>query len=618
MAYVFDQLNQALQPSSTNVFGSGQSPQQAQGQQSGTGSPLRSGGSAPAAGGSPGTATTSVGASSVKDTGVNQPQAPVDQTGALSQNYSNPGLLSGIQSQQSAAKTQLQNEANTYLTGAQNQDVTGGVTASQLTNAGTDSGAASAISSRLSQTQAPQAAAYTSGVNLQNPNLTALQSPSGLQTLLKTQGGSNYTSGEATLDQMLLGQNSGFQAGRAQALATQQALQQQQAQHQASLQNTAQKTIQNNWDTETGNIKTALGSDQTALLNAVQPQLSAYNNTISALNQTPNQQYITDQEGQALQAAEAAGKGQNYAQYLIPAQAQNLVANPNQYYAVGGPATAGQYLQQNGTLAQYNQLAQLLGQTNMAGGTVAPNQSFNQSAYEAALVAQAQQLAAAKAAAVIPYTPPTVTETGPTGQNVPSYVKALANGVQDIPNAVTAAGDLAAQAGNAAGQAGQTVANDTSKFLGVPTPVINAANTVNQAANHAGGVAAQQVHNTNTAAGNITKAAENNAKKIFSDVNAKTNIKTAKYGQVSDMLKNLTPSTYNYKPGLGMPAGPQMGVMAQDLQKSPLGSTAVSTDPQSGMKQVDYSKLFPAMTAALASHDERIRAIEAQKKKGMV
>ena len=57
-------------------------------------------------------------------------------------------------------------------------------------------------------------------------------------------------------------------------------------------------------------------------------------------------------------------------------------------------------------------------------------------------------------------------------------------------------------------------------------------------------------------------------------------------------MKHIVPSTWDYKdpdqPGAGY--GRQFGVMAQDLEKSEIGKTAVKETPD-GKKMVDYAKL---------------------------
>jgi hypothetical protein len=56
----------------------------------------------------------------------------------------------------------------------------------------------------------------------------------------------------------------------------------------------------------------------------------------------------------------------------------------------------------------------------------------------------------------------------------------------------------------------------------------------------------------------------------------------------------------------GAKPGTQYGPMAQDLEKTPAGRSVVETNPQTGMKQVDTSRLTMVNTAALAEQQKKI------------
>jgi hypothetical protein len=72
---------------------------------------------------------------------------------------------------------------------------------------------------------------------------------------------------------------------------------------------------------------------------------------------------------------------------------------------------------------------------------------------------------------------------------------------------------------------------------------------------------------------------------------------------------------YKDKPGAG--EGRYVSPMAQDLEKSELGKSAVKTGPD-GIKVVDYGKLGGTMVASLAYLNDRLNEIEGKKsgKKG--
>ena len=55
--------------------------------------------------------------------------------------------------------------------------------------------------------------------------------------------------------------------------------------------------------------------------------------------------------------------------------------------------------------------------------------------------------------------------------------------------------------------------------------------------------------------------------------------------------------------------GPQLGVMAQDLEQSEMGSKMVHED-ENGVKRVDYNNNGSTMMAALAELNERLNKLE--------
>ena len=76
-------------------------------------------------------------------------------------------------------------------------------------------------------------------------------------------------------------------------------------------------------------------------------------------------------------------------------------------------------------------------------------------------------------------------------------------------------------------------------------------------------------------------------------------------GDLKDLLNNLTPYKFNYKDE-HHGEGDRVGVMAQDLEKSPAGNDMV-IDTDEG-KMVEYD---PGMFAGLMSHlDKRLTKLE--------
>ncbi len=74
------------------------------------------------------------------------------------------------------------------------------------------------------------------------------------------------------------------------------------------------------------------------------------------------------------------------------------------------------------------------------------------------------------------------------------------------------------------------------------------------------------------------------------------------------MLDQVKPVSFDYKPGYGAP-GRNYGVLAQDLEKSPMGASLVSKDPQ-GIRKVNIGKATMANMASTADLHERVKVLE--------
>ena len=91
-----------------------------------------------------------------------------------------------------------------------------------------------------------------------------------------------------------------------------------------------------------------------------------------------------------------------------------------------------------------------------------------------------------------------------------------------------------------------------------------------------------------------------------SDKRAKTNIRDG--GRAADeFLRQLKAHTYDYKDPKDGP-GTQLGIMAQDLEKSKLGKAAVIDTPQG--KMVHGARLATQLAAALARVNDRVKELE--------
>ncbi len=74
------------------------------------------------------------------------------------------------------------------------------------------------------------------------------------------------------------------------------------------------------------------------------------------------------------------------------------------------------------------------------------------------------------------------------------------------------------------------------------------------------------------------------------------------------MLDHVKPVSFDYKPGYGAP-GRNYGVLAQDLEKSPMGASLITHD-KNGLKQVDVGKTAMANMASNADMHQRLLILE--------
>ena len=99
-----------------------------------------------------------------------------------------------------------------------------------------------------------------------------------------------------------------------------------------------------------------------------------------------------------------------------------------------------------------------------------------------------------------------------------------------------------------------------------------------------------------------------------SDEDLKTDIDYSSK-DVQKFMDRIKPASYNYKEEVKdsplASKNRELGVMAQDLEKSKLGKEAVHNTPEG--KIVDYNNLEPKMLASLASLNERLKRIEGKK-----
>ena len=96
-----------------------------------------------------------------------------------------------------------------------------------------------------------------------------------------------------------------------------------------------------------------------------------------------------------------------------------------------------------------------------------------------------------------------------------------------------------------------------------------------------------------------------------SDENAKQNIELAP-DQIDQFLNDLTGYKFNYKEPQKDGMGQQLGVMAQDVEKSPVGEKMVFKD-QEGAKNIDVGEALNAILASLGRLNEKVNNLEGSK-----
>ena len=97
---------------------------------------------------------------------------------------------------------------------------------------------------------------------------------------------------------------------------------------------------------------------------------------------------------------------------------------------------------------------------------------------------------------------------------------------------------------------------------------------------------------------------------LFSDERKKKNVASGQDAAES-FLDTLVARTFDYRqPGPFAPAGRQLGVMAQDVERTPMGSQLVTNTP--GGKMIDGNAGIGAVLAGEANLHERMKALEAK------
>ncbi len=142
-----------------------------------------------------------------------------------------------------------------------------------------------------------------------------------------------------------------------------------------------------------------------------------------------------------------------------------------------------------------------------------------------------------------------------------------------------------------------------------PTAAPVATPTVAQVAPQQPGVLRRALSSIGSALGSTPAYA---AMPAVSDERAKTD---AKHAAPADFMDHLEPYAFNYKRGVPGedPSQRRYGVMAQDVEKSPMGASFVEDTPEG--KQLDIKHGFGTTLAALGNLHDRLKALESRKGK---
>lgn len=99
---------------------------------------------------------------------------------------------------------------------------------------------------------------------------------------------------------------------------------------------------------------------------------------------------------------------------------------------------------------------------------------------------------------------------------------------------------------------------------------------------------------------------------LTSDENAKTNI-TSGEGDLQEFLDALGAYSYDYK-DKAHGEKTYVSPMAQELEKSKIGQSAIVVDPKSGYKQVNYARIAGAQLSATALVNNKVKTLDSRVK----
>jgi hypothetical protein len=132
---------------------------------------------------------------------------------------------------------------------------------------------------------------------------------------------------------------------------------------------------------------------------------------------------------------------------------------------------------------------------------------------------------------------------------------------------------------------------------------------LNQARSAVAGVDQQRAQGAVQASQNRAAGLQGMAKMGLQLAMSDERTKDVKKNSLHDFLDKLNPSEFTYKDDPEQED--RVGIMAQDMELSDLGKNHVVEDEE-GIKYVDYGKLLPVLTAAVADLHKRMKKSEGE------
>jgi hypothetical protein len=382
MAYTFDKINGLIEKNNqTNIFGGGEQGGGQPGAQ-GAGSSAVSVGSA--GGQAVGSAQTGTSGSMAAPSGEQKPKQQSAQaifSKAKQSNLDTSGFTKGIQEGISGAQTQLENEANSYVTN-QSARAKQAPAADQLQKAqyaDAEGQKVFAETEQLLRGPQTQADEFRFGGATKFEDIDQLSTQGGLQSYLNKRGPETYNQGQAALDSLLISRDKGYQDRLQQAKSANDDLRKKQLQYEGGEKRSmAQQNITRQEAAARQAALEQLSGMRGSIDQSLAQQAAAYNANLNALRS--NQQANADKYSQGI-VQSALSQNPALAEYI---NSQKARLNAKDYYSVGGDVTADQFASEDDA-NRYNRILALMGQggkTKVADRNLGPAAKFDEARYQ--------------------------------------------------------------------------------------------------------------------------------------------------------------------------------------------------------------------------------------------